>query len=704
MASWTQCNNVWTVMDSKYCGRESFFGDDPPMPVAVGWVLCLGFGFGFCAITLGLVKLETVFGGTKITSEFFNTAGRDVKVGLTAAVIVSQWTWAATLLQSSNVAWAYGVSGPFWYASGATIQILLFGILAIEIKRRAPHAHTLCELVNARWGPPGGGSKFVHFTFIFFSFMCNIIVTGMLLLGGAATVTALTGFSTELASFLIPWSVIAYTCAGGLKATFLASYIHTAIIFIVLITMVYTVYVKRFSSDLIYEYLEYNSKMSGAACDALYSDGAGNTYTGDNTYACGGSLSNASKSYLTMVSGGGLMFGVINIIGNFGTVFVDQSYWQSGIAAKPEAAYKGYMLGGLVWFTIPFALATSLGLCGVALQLPITAAEAGAGLVPPAVATHLFGTPGSLMIAIMLFMAIVSTGSAESIAVSSIIAYDIYGTYGKKQPTSDDILKISRITVVGFGLFMGVLSIILFKMGLSLGWVYLFMGIMIGSAVSPLALMMTWDKLPGMVAAIAAWTGTVLAIIVWIVVCQIEYGSVTVNNLGGNVPMLCGNLTAIFSSLLICVVGGSMSSTKYDWVSMSQIDLIKEAGEDVKLAPDMKEMSDEYLMAAKKTIFNTSVATSILLCVVWPVLSVPAGVFTKSYFAFWVFIALLWGLVATFVIVALPLYESYDQIMIVVYGLMGYQYTPPKPMTAPVAAPETAAVEMVEPKVEEAQA
>ena len=93
---------------------QSFFGTDPPLPQAVGWVLCLGFGFGFCAITLGLVKLDEAFSGTKITSEFFNTAGRDVKVGLTAAVIVSQWTWAATLLQSSNVAWQYGVSGPFW--------------------------------------------------------------------------------------------------------------------------------------------------------------------------------------------------------------------------------------------------------------------------------------------------------------------------------------------------------------------------------------------------------------------------------------------------------------------------------------------------------------------------------------------------------------------------------------------------------------
>merc|ERR1712025_215781 len=85
-----------------------------------------------------------------ISSEFFNTAGRSVKTGLTASVIVSQWTWAATLLQSSNVAWNYGVSGPFWYASGATIQVLLFGILAIEIKRKCPNAHTFLEIIDAR--------------------------------------------------------------------------------------------------------------------------------------------------------------------------------------------------------------------------------------------------------------------------------------------------------------------------------------------------------------------------------------------------------------------------------------------------------------------------------------------------------------------------------------------------------------------------
>jgi hypothetical protein len=71
----------------------------------------------------------------------FSTAGRSVKSGLVASAVVSSWTWAATLLQSSTVAYKYGVSGPFWYASGATVQILLFSALAIELKKKAPNAH-----------------------------------------------------------------------------------------------------------------------------------------------------------------------------------------------------------------------------------------------------------------------------------------------------------------------------------------------------------------------------------------------------------------------------------------------------------------------------------------------------------------------------------------------------------------------------------
>ena len=148
------------------------------MGQGTGYGLLFGFGIALTVITIVLSWLETTFGGSEKNSEFFNTAGRDVKTGLTAAVIVSQWTWAATLLQSSNVAWQYGISGPFWYAAGATIQILLFGIVAIEVKRRAPNAHTFCEIIKLRWG------TCAHIIFFWYGIAANAIVSAMLLLGG----------------------------------------------------------------------------------------------------------------------------------------------------------------------------------------------------------------------------------------------------------------------------------------------------------------------------------------------------------------------------------------------------------------------------------------------------------------------------------------------------------------------------------------
>lgn len=240
------------------------------------------------------------------------------------------------------------------YASGATIQVLLFGVLAINLKKVAPSAHTVAEIVNARWG------KAAHITFLFFCFCANIIVTSMLLLGGAATVNALTGVNLYLASFLIPWGVILYTASGGLQATFLASYLHTVIIFAVLITMVFLVYVKIYSSDQIFTFLGNTVSYTLEECQIIFSNSSNFTFFKPGTYACGPVDGNADGSYLTMLSGGGLMFGIINIVGNFGTVFVDQSYWQSAIAARPSSAAKGYLLGGYVVrvesspFLVPF--------------------------------------------------------------------------------------------------------------------------------------------------------------------------------------------------------------------------------------------------------------------------------------------------------------------------------------------------------------
>mmetsp|Transcript_1476 Transcript_1476/g.3770 ORF Transcript_1476/g.3770 Transcript_1476/m.3770 type:complete len:296 (+) Transcript_1476:2-889(+) len=267
----------------------------------------------------------------------------------------------------------------------------------------------------------------------------------------------------------------------------------------------------------------------------------------------------------------------------------------------------------------------------------------------------------------MLFMAIVSTGSAESIAVASIAAYDIYRTYINPDATGNDIMRVSRYVVVGYGGCMGVLAIVLHQIGLNLGWVYLFMGIIIGSAVIPLWNLMTWKDASATGAILAAWSGMILALITWFIAASAMHGAITIGTLGDQYVMLAANVVAIGSSGCIHYIHSKMNPQNYDWQSMADIQL---------LDADNSGLSDEdldpaKLEEAKAWIGRVGWGFTILIVVLWPVLSTPAGVFTKDYFSFWVFIAILWGITASFVIIVLPIYESRESIYMVCDGIFG---------------------------------
>jgi Na+/proline symporter len=477
---------------------------------SVGWFTVLGFGFVFTVLTMWITNFESsMLGKGGSTSEEFATAGRNLGMGLVAADIVSQWTWAATLFMSSNMCWRVGISGSYWYAAGASVQIMLFAILAVQVKRRAPNMRTFMEMVRVRWGPGA------HKVFICFALTTNVIVSAMLILGGASTLTALTGMSKIAAAFLIPIvACLPYTLMGGLRATFLAHYFNTLFIFLALFIFMYTGYVggdsPYFGSpDLVLESMESTSQyavmthgdwnpeaekpqtdkaeygMEGftafiknaGVCYAKNGDvlekSCSYTAQGNDDYcheacktnsldvqACGnlkdgcittGKIDHwvqegcdsaaeevCAPSLATMASPSGLIFGIVNIVGNFGTVFVDQSYWQSAIAVKPESAAKGYILGGVVWFAVPMMMGTVHGLVGRALTMDfsltngashITADDSGSGLTPARVAVIMQGQAGAWVLLIMLFMAIVSTGCAEIIAVATILTYDVYCEY-----------------------------------------------------------------------------------------------------------------------------------------------------------------------------------------------------------------------------------------------------------------------------------
>jgi hypothetical protein len=97
--------------------------------------------------------------------------------------------------------------------------------------------HTFLEVVKVRFG------TVTHCIMMAFAVATNIIVSSMLLLGGASTLQALTGMSQSMACILIPLvSCWGYAVYGGLRASFLASFIHTTLIMFMLIIWAFAVF------------------------------------------------------------------------------------------------------------------------------------------------------------------------------------------------------------------------------------------------------------------------------------------------------------------------------------------------------------------------------------------------------------------------------------------------------------------------------
>lgn len=80
---------------------------------------------------------------------------------------------------------------------------------AIELKRKAPRAHTFLEVVKKRYGPPG------HITLMCYSLIFQIFTTVNLLVGGSTLYSSMTGMNRDAACFLFPIGVLIYTLFGG---------------------------------------------------------------------------------------------------------------------------------------------------------------------------------------------------------------------------------------------------------------------------------------------------------------------------------------------------------------------------------------------------------------------------------------------------------------------------------------------------------
>ncbi|CAH1782060.1 unnamed protein product [Owenia fusiformis] len=619
-------------------------------------------------------------------------------------------------------------------------SILLLDQRGIQTLKEDYNMRDGSVVIRARFGKPA------HVVFCVFACLTNLVVMISLLLAGSSVMTSLVqDLSLELTCMILAAVLGSYTLIGGLGATFYVSYFNTTLIFCMVILLVIEVYYNPSGRennplgnvDIIYQYLNQTVGPEG----------------------------NKENSYLTFLSSGGAMFGVINIIGNFGTVFCDQSYWQSSVAAKPVQGVWGFIAGGLTWFAIPFTLATTMGLSYLALGTLrggplLSPVDVDKGLVPPVVAQVLLGSSGEYVLLMLNLMAVMSTGSAEVIAVASIIVYDIYQIYvlpfrkncdmkscvlcnlplpvvmddceetlkengngngnghaekyvcdcppviSCEQCTKDN-LKIKEVTEINvteqytcsihgkyrqyqdkllsiknwiiLWLTLATIPLILFcvGVGLNLGWVFWFTGVLIGCTVVPIALSVTWSRLTskGMISGVV--TGCACGLIAWLAMASTYPGGLGdfLKNTGQELAMFVGNCVSIGVGGGVCIIVSLITNNRKthdartEWEKTRNIEnplypwSLKYAHEFTTISRPSQEKMTQIFKRAKYIAIGFGLVLTAAIIIIWPSIMISIGVLNVTQFRMWTQLSQVWAFIAAIFIITVPLIQE-------IYGIV----------------------------------
>lgn len=508
------------------------------MPQWIIWIFLGGQAALMSIIVIYLAKKRK-----ENTAESYLTAGRSVGLGLATASVVAEWTWAATIMVASQLGYILGFSGAFWYALAATLPFFPFALLALKLKQKFPQARSFPEYFYYRF------DKKNHILLSVFSFIVALMVSIMIVVGGGITIYQFSGMDPILAMILIVVAFGSYTVIGGLYGTVFSDAIQGLLIYLVFGIVIVGVAITVGPQEI------YNGLVS--------------MIQGNNTSYVEQALANgvtkeALESSISILSVPAFVLGIGLIISNFPAVFVEQAFWGRAIAVKDsKVAFRSFLLGGLAWFPIPAAVGLALGTGGLALGMlsPGTSPD----FVAPTTAQSVLGMTGMVAFLFGLIAAMLSTGSGELTAASTIFSNDLYRRYIKPSATDRQILIAARSFGILFAIGVLVASITVFKMGLSMLDVYLAMGVFVGSACMPIFLGMLWKRCSADGSFYGSTIGAAISVIIFFIY--------------GEVP---ATIAAVVVSTIVTVAISYAQNKDYDFNSMIDIDVNTEKTSPVK--------------------------------------------------------------------------------------------------------------------------
>ena len=323
---------------------------------------------------------------------------------------------------------------------------------------------------------------------------------------------------------------------------------------------------------------------------------------------------------------------------------------------------------------------------------------------------------------VLLFMAVTSSTSAELIAVSSLLTFDVYKTYVKPDATSARLVQISHYGIVLYALVLAGFCCILNAVGLNLTWLLTILAIIVGGASIPIGLILLWKRMSTVAAIGAPWIGLVCGLIAWFVTTWKRSGSITVTTSGDTINAVAGNVTSwgigfILSGVLTLAFPAKYSSTDpkhiersnkiqgiastssanespaTEAIDKSPEDVEEKAGSDESAQPksgaepesfvptgndivdflESKQMEPMDPTAVKKAELlarGANIAFGAIAIVLVPfTLFGTAYIYNRAFFTGWVVVSFIWVWTSMCICVVYPVVESTGALRDVSIGL-----------------------------------
>lgn len=386
----------------------------------------------------------------KENADDYMTAGNKIGFGVSAASMTATWIWASSMYASVTAGYTYGVSGPIHYGLWGALMILFIYPFGKRIRKVAPRAHTLAEVMYARHGRSSqlmlAGSNVLG----------SVISLTSNFIAGGAIIAMLSPLNFGHGILIIAAGVLMYTLWSGFRASVLTDFAQVLAMLGAAAIIIPAVFFL-------------------AGGPSMFAEGvaAGHVTPQQESFFSSDAFMNQGAPYIAAV--------LAYAIGN------------QTIAQRLFAVREDLIKPTFITATIGYgATVIGIGMLGVmALYLGIEPMGGDVNnLMPQMVGTYL---PVALVALafVMIIGSLSSTADSDLSALSSIVMTDIYGqSVGRKNVNPKLMILIGRLTMIiatGLALYFATAKFNILDL-------LVFVGALWGCLVFPVIASFYWKK------------------------------------------------------------------------------------------------------------------------------------------------------------------------------------------------------------------